>query len=677
MANQRWFSDLGIANQAVVGKSHSEMFPQTHELQQALQRCLVDATELTITDQSQQIDGSRHWRQWVLRPWYENSGKIGGVVVAMVTMTPPEPALTLLTPEQTGFGQQAEGKNNQLQDLVRQLLHEIHEREQVEIALREKELQLQQCIEYAPMSIGLFDQEMHYLAASQQWLAEYHLTPDIMGCSHYEVFPDISDEWKQVHQRCLAGAIEQRDEDVYVRGDGSMKWVRWAIHPWHRMDGEIGGIVLFSEDITARKQAETALFQLAAIVESSEDAIISKTLDGEIVSWNTGAERLFGYTATEVIGQPISLLIPSDRIDEESQIIEKLKRGEQVEHFDTLRKCKDDTLVDISLTISPVRDTAGNIIGISKIARDIREQQSVLRELRHKTQALEQALQELQKTQVQLIQSEKMSSLGQLVAGVAHEINNPVNFIYGNLSHADEYIRDLLALLTLYQEHYPYPHTTIQAQAEAIDLEFLVQDLPKLLASMKVGSERIQKIVLALRNFSRMDEAEVKEVNIHDGIDSTLLILQNRLKARADHPGIQIIKEYGNLPLVECHAGQLNQVFMNILSNAIDALEERDHSRSYEEIEQTPSQICITTTMHGIDRVCIQITDNGPGIAQSLQTRLFDPFFTTKPVGQGTGLGMSISYQIVTEKHRGTLQCFSIPGQGAKFTIEIPIQANK
>ncbi|XZO00170.1 MAG: PAS domain S-box protein [Microcoleus sp.] len=295
---------------------------------------------------------------------------------------------------------------------------------------------------------------------------------------------------------------------------------------------------------------------------------------------------------------------------------------------------------------------------------------------RNKAHELEQTLQKLTSAQSQLVQGEKMSSLGQLVAGVAHEINNPVNFIYGNLSHANDYTQDLLNLIELYQKHYPEPVPEIQEEVENIELEFLMEDLPKLLSSMKVGADRIQQIVASLRTFSRMDEAEMKAVNIHDGIDSTLMILQHRLKAKHNQPEIPVIKQYANLPLVECYAGQLNQVFMNVLSNALDALEERDLRRSADEMRQNPSTISITTEMPKSDRVIIRIADNGAGMKESVRNRLFDPFFTTKPVGKGTGMGLSISYQIVTDRHGGSLECTSSPGNGAEFAIEIPLKAN-
>jgi two-component system NtrC family sensor kinase len=293
---------------------------------------------------------------------------------------------------------------------------------------------------------------------------------------------------------------------------------------------------------------------------------------------------------------------------------------------------------------------------------------------RDKSQQLEQAIENLKRTQTQLIQTEKISSLGQLVAGVAHEINNPVGFIHGNLIHVQYYADSLLNLVHLYQKHYPNPIGEIEKQAENIDLDFLQYDLPKILSSMRIGTDRIRQIVLSLRKFSRMDESEFKEVDIHEGIDSTLLILQHRLQARLEHPEIKVIIDYGDLPLVECYAGQLNQVFMNILANAIDALEEINTQRVAGSIEKHPCCITICTSVVDSQWVKIAIADNGNGIPESIQTQIFNPFFTTKPVGKGTGMGMAISYQIITEKHGGTLRCFSTPEKGTEFEICIPVQ---
>ncbi len=295
------------------------------------------------------------------------------------------------------------------------------------------------------------------------------------------------------------------------------------------------------------------------------------------------------------------------------------------------------------------------------------------RSLEQKAQELQTALQEVSSAQAQLVQSEKMSSLGQLVAGVAHEINNPVNFIHGNLGYLEGYTQNLVKLVQVYQQSCPDISPALQAILNDIELDFLVEDVAKILNSMKVGTDRIREIVLSLRNFSRLDESECKAVDIHEGIDSTLMILQHRLKATAKRPEIQILKQYAQLPLVECYPGQLNQVLMNLLANAIDALEESNQGRSFQEIATRPNTITIQTQLSQSDWIRIAIADNGMGISEAVRSRLFDPFFTTKVVGQGTGLGLSISYQIVTEKHGGNIWCDSTLGQGTKFVIEIPV----
>jgi predicted ATPase/signal transduction histidine kinase/tRNA A-37 threonylcarbamoyl transferase component Bud32 len=296
--------------------------------------------------------------------------------------------------------------------------------------------------------------------------------------------------------------------------------------------------------------------------------------------------------------------------------------------------------------------------------------------LSEQAQQLEFTLHELQTTQLQMIQKEKMSSLGQLVAGIAHEINNPINFIHGNIAHANEYIKDLLHLIDIYEQKSPDITPEILAEQEDIDLEFLREDLPNLLSSMKVGANRIRQIVLSLRNFSRLDEAEMKPVDIHEGIDSTLLILQHRLKSESANSKIQVIKNYGSLPLVDCYPSQLNQVFMNLLANAIDALEESKSQHSLAETELNPSYIKITTEVLEPNLLAIRIADNGLGMTPDILAQIFNPFFTTKPIGKGTGLGLSISYKIIVEQHGGKLSCLSAPGQGSEFLIELPANQN-
>ncbi|MEC4805209.1 MAG: ATP-binding protein [Jaaginema sp. PMC 1080.18] len=285
-----------------------------------------------------------------------------------------------------------------------------------------------------------------------------------------------------------------------------------------------------------------------------------------------------------------------------------------------------------------------------------------------KTQQFQKTVQELKEAQLRLVQNEKMSALGKMVAGIAHEINNPISFIYGNIQHADSYAGDLIYLLDLYQKYYPNPETEIVEALEEVELDFLVEDLPKVLDSMKMGADRVREIVHSMRTFSRLDEAHKKAVDIHSGIDSTLLILQSRLKGTPQCAEINVVKNYGFTSAIECYAGQLNQVFMNALSNAIDALE--DACQEKRDTEYQP-QITITTTAN-TEGIAIAIADNGIGMSETVREKLFDPFFTTKPIGKGTGLGLSISYSIIVEKHHGQLECTSTPGEGTEFVIRIP-----
>ncbi|WP_228050158.1 PAS domain-containing sensor histidine kinase [Tychonema sp. LEGE 06208] len=615
--------------------------------------------------------------------------------------------------------------------------------------------------------------------------------------------------WKQAIATAVSGGVWS-GETAFVSASKLEIPISQVIISHSASGGKLAYISTIARDISDRFQAEQALqvsqARFAGIVEIADDAIISVDADQKIILFNQGAERIFGWTAAEAIGQSLNLLLPEAFVAPHSHLVSNFGDGvKQARNMGNRKEIfarrRDGTQFPAEASISKL-EVAGEIIftailrdvtasrqaeefvrlseeryrslamataqmvwttnasgifdrpqpdwmaytgisleekdnsieavhpedrdrtrqawkraietkslyevehrlraadgsyrhfwvrGVPLLAADgsirewvgthtdISDRVQVLEALKqsegqYRSQAaeLEKAVRELHQAQTQLIQTEKISSLGQLVAGVAHEINNPINFIYGNITHASQYATDLLSLLNLYQEKYPNPVPEIVEAAEDIEIDFLMEDFTKILESMKVGADRIRDLVVSLRNFSRLDESQMKLVDIHEGIESTLLILQHRIKANVVRPAIEIIKEYGNFPPVECYVGQLNQVFMNLLGNALDALEEYNSSHSSKEIYSHHNRIRISTSANS-DTVTIRIADNGMGINQEVIHKLFDPFFTTKPVGKGTGLGLSISYQIIVEKHRGKLQCISAPGEGAEFVIEIPI----
>ena len=422
---------------------------------------------------------------------------------------------------------------------------------------------------------------------------------------------------------------------------------------------------------------EEAVTRTEAIVKTAMNGIV--TFNGknlEITTANPSAATIFSYPIEQLIGMSIHTLWKwhDDQIEDQDKILHELLKTGRHE----LVGCRGDGS-QFALEATVTQAKSGLLSFYTATFQDIsqrKQAEEALRQsktrLKQKNKELEQALQELQQAQSHLIQSEKMSSLGQMVAGIAHEINNPVSFIYGNIQPALSYTQDLLKLLELYRNHYPQPQPEIADYANEIDIDFLKLDYLQLLKSMRIGAERIRDIVSSLRNFSRLDEAEIKAVDLHEGIESTLLILQSRLKQSGDHPEIKIVKDYDKLPLIECYPSQLNQVFMNIISNAIDALEEHNIQQISQGIKSQQYQIKIQTLFVDNQWVEIHITDNGPGMSKEVKSKLFDPFFTTKPVGKGTGLGLSISYKIIVEKHKGKIWCSSEPNQGTEFIIKIP-----
>ncbi|HIK11895.1 MAG TPA: PAS domain-containing sensor histidine kinase [Oscillatoriaceae cyanobacterium M33_DOE_052] len=456
--------------------------------------------------------------------------------------------------------------------------------------------------------------------------------------------------------------------------------------PFH-LGSKIAGRVWSFSDITKLRVTESRLRQsikeLSDIKLALDKAAILAITDanGVITYANNKFCELSKYSGKELIGNTHKV-VNSQYHNRKffADLWETISRGD-IWKGEIKNRAKDGSYYWVDTTIIPFLDEAGQPFQYFAIRFDITSRKQVEEalqksqaKLKRQTQQLQGTLSELQRAQTQLVQNEKMTALGQIAAGLAHEINNPVSFIFGNIAHADSYIKDMLHLIELYQKYGEPLAPEIAAHLEEMDLEFMSEDLPKLLASMKVGAERIREIVLSLRNFSRLDESGRKRVDIHEGIESTLLLLQNRLHGMPDG-AIEVIKTYGNLPAVECCAADMNQVFMSILSNAIDALESQPGPRQI--------QICTEVVAGGdthedlpLDAgsyAVIRIADNGPGMPLAVKNRIFDPFFTTKAVGYGTGMGLSIGYQIVVEKHGGHLYCISEPGHGTELVIAIPV----
>ena len=577
-----------------------------------------------------------------------------------------------------GWGQVLQNQQGEVVKLFGAAI-DITDRKQAELALQQSQKRLCTVIDNAPVVLSCINRQGIFTVSEGKALEPLGCKPkEAVGLSVYELYKDYPQVTDNIN---LVLAGEQRTWSAEL--NGAIYETRGT--PILDEKGEVAGLIAVSVDITERALVEEALRQseakLRLILENMPVMLSAVDADRDIIVWNRESEQVLGYSTAELVGnqQAIQRLIPD--VNYRKKIFKKVvELGHNFRDLEVEIQAADGSVKtiawsNVSADFSvPGWDFWG--IGVDVTERTaaelaVRESEAQLREQAAK---LEIAYHALTHTQAQLVQSEKMSSLGQLVAGVAHEINNPVSFIFGNISYAKDYTNDLLRILELYRAAYPEPTAEIQAELEEVDLEFIQEDLPNLLDSMAVGAHRIQEIVKSLRTFSRLDQAAFKAVNLHEGIDSTLMIIAHRLKPQGDKPAICLIKEYGNLPQVECYSGQLNQVFMNLLVNAIDAVEEKDKISPSAGDGSPISTIKIRTEVVEGDRVKIAIADSGTGIPESMQQRLFDPFFTTKPVGKGTGLGLAISYEIVVKKHRGKLLCHSELGIGTEFAIEIPIR---
>lgn len=561
-------------------------------------------------------------------------------------------------------------------------LRDITDRKRVEEALQTSELEMRTLLAAMTDVVLVLDKSGRYLkVAPTNPKLLYKPDRELVGRTLHEVMPlPEADRFLQLIQQVLTTQkTHHLDYSLEVQGE-----VVWFEGSFSSMGTD--QVLLVARDISERKQAEAERHQSELRLAAAQD-FLTNVLDGladpvfvkdENHRWillNRAMEQIMQRDRTLMIGYSNESFFSPEEVAVFWAMDDAVLQSEQ-------ETTNEEYITDglgqrryISTKKTCVRNQAGQkfLVGSIRDLTQRKQMEDALRssenQSRNQAIALEQALQALQQTQAQLIQSEKMSSLGQLVAGVAHEINNPVNFIYANLSYAEDYAQAILGLLKLYQSHYPETPPQIQQYAKGADLNFVISDLPKILHSMQLGAERIQEIVLSLRTFSRLDEAEYKTVDLHEGIESTLMILQSRLKNQLYRPAIELIRQYGDLPKVRCYAGPLNQVVMNLLCNAIDVLDEASHREQSQPLLQ-PRIILRTRAI--AEAVEIQVIDNGPGIPRSIQPRIFDPFFTTKPIGKGTGMGLSISYQIIAERHGGQLAYAFDPEVGSIFTITIP-----
>ena len=607
---------------------------------------------------------------------------------------------------------------------------DISQRKQTEAACQERQRLLQAITEENPNLLYVYDlTEQRNVYSHRELFAilgytleeiEQMGTAVLSNLMHPDDLAVLSEHF-QKFENAKDGEIFEFEYRMRHK-NGEWRWMFSRDSVFTRnSEGKPQQIVGAAADISERKLASEALRQQKELLQTIFDRIPVMVAfydaNGQIQLLNREMEQVLGWSLAE-IGE-VDLFAecypdPKSR----QQVLDFMQRATG-KWQDFKIRTRSHQLLDTSW--ANIRLSDGTSIGIGQDITDRKQTEEALRALtqreREKATQLKLTLIELQRTQAQLVLTEKMASLGQLVAGIAHEINNPVSFIYANINPAMGYTQDLLHLIKLYQRHYPNPVPEITEQLEAIELDFIAEDFPKLLASLKEGAQRISQIVLSLRNFSRLDEAERKRVDVHEGIDNALLLMQHRLKQQPNRPKIQVIKEYGQLPLVECYPGQLNQVFMSILCNAIDALEQLKVERLQDEgspqlklervlaqrqsctenvakvedlennlqpcqlqpltLQPIPLWIRIRTEVNDDNSVMIRIADNGVGMTREVQQKVFNPFFTTKSVGQSTGLGLSISYQIVVDKHSGKFQCISAPGQGAEFLIYLPLEQQK
>ncbi|MGB3405093.1 MAG: PAS domain-containing protein, partial [Microcoleaceae cyanobacterium] len=625
---------------AVIGKTPEELYGDTQGsmIRKDFQRCLAEGTAISY-EEVVPFKGKDMWWLTTLNPVKNEANRIHRIILTTV---------------------------------------EITERKAAEFQLYEKEQFLTSIYEGVSQGICVINVtesgDFKYAGwnPTLEKLTNLQLSA-VIGKTPEELFGNTqSSILRKNYQRCLTSGSTISYEEI-VPFKGQEMWWLTTLNPVINKANQINRIIITTVEITERKAAETALqasqAELLAIFTAMEDVLIVLDGTGKYIKIAPCSSPLLYRPSPDLIGKTIHEVLPLEFADFfVSKIQQALNTQKTVSvEYDLLI---GDKMVWFDARIIPMEDNK-----VLCMSRDISDRKVAEKLLEEKNEALENAFLQLQQSQAQVIQSEKMSALGNLVAGVAHEINNPLGFLNGSISNAKDYTQDLLEHLELYQQHHPNTDPLVLENADEIDLEFIREDLPLLLESMQGATERIKGISTSLRTFSRADTDRKVSANIHDGIDSTLLILKYRLKASEYRPAIEVIQDYDELPLIDCFPGQLNQVFMNILANGIDMFDEMAQYTTFTDSKYQPQVIIIQTKMIEKNTITIRITDNGKGMPETVRSRIFDHLFTTKAVGKGTGLGLAIAHQIVVEKHGGQLTCNSAVGKGTEFIIQLPIQS--
>ncbi len=645
----QWQQTYGGRQENLIGCLHTDRFANLSQVwHQNAQACLAGKLSRWELETCQPLtNGSVGWMKWVVQPWKTKTGKIGGLIFS---------------------------------------IEDITSRKQWEEQLQLSQLAFEQATD-AIFWITL-DGRFCYVNESACQKLDYSRSELLQLCIH-DLDPDLTPVvWQEYCQElqkkgCLTfESRHQTKSGVIFPVEFKINYLELNSHQTALKGQTISGSVEpslpllcgFVRDISAQKATASAVMkskdQLEAVLNAVPGLVSWISADLKYLGVNRHLANSYNVVAEEFVGKEVGFLQTSPEFNE--FVYEFFAQSNWMNSKEITANVHGVPRTYLIVAQKYHRGAAAVFVGL-----DISERQQMEQALRKSEEQeakrrleLEHTLTQLRSTQTQLIQTEKMSSLGQLVAGIAHEINNPVNFISGNIVHTQNYIEDLMRLLELYQDHYPHPIPEIEDELEEVNLGFLKKDLPKMLDSMKGGAERIRDVVRSLRHFTRLDEAQMKFVDIHEGLDSTLLIVQNRLQAKAGRPSITLVKEYTSLPRVECYAGQLNQVFMNLLTYTIDRLE----ATSYQGDLTDKPQIIIHTYFSDEHTVGISIADNGIGMSETERMSIFEPFTTPQPHGKGTGLGLSIAHHLVVDKHNGQLECFSALGQGTEFLIKIPLK---